>query len=221
MSVEALRRARVVFWDFDGVIKESVSVKTDAFESLFRPFGADVAQRVRGHHEAHSGVSRYQKIPVYLGWAGESASEDAVRQYCDRFSGMVRQRVIDAPWVPGVREYLTSRHAEQQFVLVTAPPQGEIEEILRDLGIAHCFREIHGAPMSKGDAIAEVLRKWECPAAESVMVGDSEADLGAATSNGVAFVLRRTPLNRELQAAHDGDSFETLVDGSENGGRPS
>ena len=42
----------LVFWDFDGVIKESVSVKTDAFVDLFRPFGSDVCEQVRKHHLA-------------------------------------------------------------------------------------------------------------------------------------------------------------------------
>jgi phosphoglycolate phosphatase-like HAD superfamily hydrolase len=210
VTVEALRRARVVFWDFDGVIKESVSVKTDAFEALFRPFGEDLARRVRGHHEAHSGVSRYQKVPIYLGWAGEAATEETVREYCDRLGGLVRQRVVDAPWVPGVMEYLTARCGEQQFVLVTATPQEEIEGILGELGIAHCFREVHGAPTSKADAIGDVLRRWKCAAADVVMVGDSDADLGAASRNGVTFVLRRTRLNRALQEAHGGESFESL-----------
>ena len=51
---------------FDGVIKESVSVKTDAFVDLFRPYGRDVCEQVRKHHLANGGMSRYQKMPTYL-----------------------------------------------------------------------------------------------------------------------------------------------------------
>ena len=29
--------ARVIFWDFDGVIKDSVPVKTEAFRKIFLP----------------------------------------------------------------------------------------------------------------------------------------------------------------------------------------
>ena len=61
-AVDLLAAARIVFWDFDGVIKDSVAAKSDGFEKLFRPFGAEVARRVRQHHEAHGGVSRYEKI---------------------------------------------------------------------------------------------------------------------------------------------------------------
>ena len=45
--IDALIRARLVFWDFDGVIKESVAVKTEAFVQLFSPFGAEVAAALR------------------------------------------------------------------------------------------------------------------------------------------------------------------------------
>lgn len=58
--------AELIFWDFDGVIKDSVSVKTLAFEKLFLPYGKKIAQKVKNHHEANGGVSRFEKIPLYL-----------------------------------------------------------------------------------------------------------------------------------------------------------
>ena len=47
----------VIFWDFDGVIKDSVKVKSTAFGELFAPFGEDIVNRVIEHHEANSGIS--------------------------------------------------------------------------------------------------------------------------------------------------------------------
>jgi len=202
--------ARIVFWDFDGVIKDSVAVKSVGFEQLFLPYGQDVADRVRQHHEAHGGVSRYKKIPVYLEWAGEAVTPANIQYFCDRFSGLVQQAVIDAAWVPGVREYLLARHAAQYFVLITATPQQEIERILGALEIAHCFREVYGAPVSKTAAISGVLQHLECPPGQALMVGDSETDLEAADANQVPFLLRRTPLNRSLQARYSGPLFDRL-----------
>jgi phosphoglycolate phosphatase-like HAD superfamily hydrolase len=205
-----LSAMRIVFWDFDGVIKDSVAVKTVGFEQLFLPYGQEVADRVRQHHEAHGGVSRYKKMPVYLEWAGETATAANIQHFCDRFSSLVQQAVIDAPWVPGVREYLLARHASQYFVLVTATPQQEIEQILGALEIAHCFREVYGAPTSKAEAIGRVLQHLKCPPVDALMIGDSETDLEAADANGVSFLLRRTALNRSLQARYSGPTFDGL-----------
>ena len=46
MISEYIKKAKTIFWDFDGVIKDSVSVKSDAFEELFLPFGSDVAKKL-------------------------------------------------------------------------------------------------------------------------------------------------------------------------------
>ena len=37
----------IIFFDFDGVIKESVEIKSDAFERLFLPFGDAIVKKVR------------------------------------------------------------------------------------------------------------------------------------------------------------------------------
>lgn len=205
-----LRSVNIVFWDFDGVIKDSVGAKSEAFEELFRPYGKGLAARVREHHEAHGGVSRFEKIPLYLAWAGEQATEERIREFCDRFSALALQAVIDSPWVAGVREYLALNHPRQYFVLVSATPQAEIEHILEVLGLAPWFREVHGAPKKKANALKEVLSRLQLTPERAIMVGDAETDLVAAQNNGVPFLLRRTLLNRDLQDRFAGPKFENL-----------
>jgi phosphoglycolate phosphatase-like HAD superfamily hydrolase len=206
-----VRRYPALIWDFDGVIKESVEVKTEAFTSLFAPFGAETVERVRAHHRSNGGVSRFEKIPLYLQWAGLAASPQAVRQYCAAFSDTVRAAVIDADWVPGAREYLEANRARQHLGLVTATPQEEIEEIAGALGIAACFRGIYGAPLTKLDAVRVLLERWHCARADVLMIGDSDSDHAAAQRAGVGFLLRRTPLNRALQQSYDGPQCENFL----------
>lgn len=205
-----LEQARLVFWDFDGVIKESVSVKTDAFVRLFSRYGPDVAERVRAHHEGHGGLSRFEKIPLYLTWAGADVTPDAVRDLCDEFSHLVLQAVIDSAWVPGVREYVLAHCERQRFVLVTATPQEEIEAILAALDLRSCFAAVYGAPCAKRTAMADALQTFGAAPGDTLAIGDSGTDLEAAEVNGVPFVLRRTPLNLDLQRRHAGASFDTL-----------
>lgn len=199
-----------MFWDFDGVIKDSVSAKARAFEEVFACFGPIVAQRVRQHHESHGGVSRYQKIPLYLRWAGQSATEAQVQEFCDRFSTQVLQAVLASAWVPGVREYLDSHREDQCFVLLTATPQEEIERILRALKLSEHFREVYGAPTPKADAVAVVLNRRGCPPDQALVIGDSTTDLEAAVANHVPFLLRRATYNNALQQRFSGPTFDNL-----------
>lgn len=205
-----LETSRIIFWDFDGVIKDSVSVKSLAFEKLFMPYGLEIAIKVKNHHEVHAGLSRFEKIPLYLSWAGEDVDDDLVSKFCSVFSEAVFQSVIESPWVPGVYDYLCHHYQEKYFVLVTATPQSEIEKILLNLEISQYFRQVIGAPTKKEDAIRSVLEQQKNLEGGAMMLGDTQIDLSAAQTNSIPFLLRRTPQNLRLQSCYDGPQFDDL-----------
>jgi phosphoglycolate phosphatase-like HAD superfamily hydrolase len=205
------RDTRLVFWDFDGVIKDSVAVKTEAFGQLFESFGDEVSGRVRAHHESHGGMSRFEKIPLYLMWAGVPVTESVVAAYCSRFSDIALRRVVDAPWVAGVERILRENPYGQEFILVTATPQDEIAEILATIDLRSCFSEIFGAPMKKGAAICDCLSRRAVPLAQCLMIGDARADMDAAVENGIPFLLRRHASNKDVFCNYSGDSVEDFV----------
>ena len=63
MTLELLSKASVVFWDFDGVIKESTSIKSLAYEQMFSEYGGKILEQVLEHHNKNGGVSRDLKFP--------------------------------------------------------------------------------------------------------------------------------------------------------------
>jgi phosphoglycolate phosphatase-like HAD superfamily hydrolase len=205
------RAARLVFWDFDGVIKRSTEVKAQAFVELFRPFGRAVAERVRAHHLENGGLSRFEKIPHYLEWAGQHATPERIEEYCQRFATLVRQAVIDAEWVPGAERLLRTNPFGQTFVLVTATPLAEIEEILTQLDLRSCFADVYGAPTKKADAMRRALAKCSFAPECCVAIGDARADYEAAQANHVPFVLLRHESNAALLPHYAGESREDFV----------
>ena len=54
-----------IIFDFDGVIAESVQVKTDAFVELYKQYESNIVEKVLKHHEANGGMSRFEKIKFY------------------------------------------------------------------------------------------------------------------------------------------------------------
>jgi phosphoglycolate phosphatase-like HAD superfamily hydrolase len=209
-ALAVVRAARLVFWDFDGVIKDSVDVKTRAFVRLFEPYGSEAAARVRAHHEAHGGMSRFDKIPLYLRFVGMEPTESHVRALTEQFAALVEREVIEAPWVPGVEEYLRRHADEQVFVLVSATPQDEIERIVLGTGLSGLFADVIGAPTGKEEAVRLALHRHGVAAADSVFVGDATADLAAASSAGVRFVLRRHATNAAVFEGYSGPAFHEL-----------
>jgi len=206
-----MRNARLIFWDFDGVVKDSIEVKTQAFVKLFQPFGDTIAERVKNHHEAHGGMSRFEKLPLYLQWAGKDPSESRVSDFCDQFGQLVLQGVIDASWVSGAEAFLRTNPYQQTFVLVSATPQDELEKILSALDLARCFAEVFGAPARKQDAIRKILATRGLDPHDCLMIGDARADLDAAEANQVPFLLRRHKTNCNVFADYSGPSIEDFT----------
>lgn len=181
------KNATFIFWDFDGVIKDSVNVKTEAFVKLFESYGSDLAEKVKIHHEVNGGMSRFKKFPLYLKWAGEDVTEAQVNEFCEHFSKLVLQAVIDSPWVPGAEDYLRGNPNQQQFVLVSATPQEELIQIIEALDIKDCFMAIFGSPMSKTEAIRGILNTHNISPEKCLMIGDALADKEAAEDNNIPF----------------------------------
>jgi len=203
--------SEVVFWDFDGVIKDSIEVKSAAFERLFSSYGVDIAQKVRLHHEQNTGLSRLEKIPLYLSWSNEVVTSKKVQEFCSRFSLMVMQSVIHSPWVHGFLEFIENHYKIKKHVLVTATPTEEINEILKSLNILHFFYEVYGAPNTKSDTIKQVLKNLKIMPKNAIMLGDSNSDYQAAKDNNVLFLLRCTKVNIVLQNKCKDNTFKDFI----------
>ena len=202
---------QLIFWDFDGVIKDSVDVKAQAFVNLFAPYGVEIAEKVRAHHEANGGMSRFDKLPLYLRWAGEEPSEERVHEFCNRFSQLTLQEVIDAPWVPGAERYLRTNPYGQIFVLVSATPKGELCQILRALDLRKCFSAMFGATTSKNGAIRMTLGSRGIASQHCLMIGDARADMEAAQANQVPFLLRLHATNGRVFSDYAGPAMKDLT----------
>lgn len=199
MPVKYLNNYKAIFWDFDGVVKESLNIKSDAFERLFMSYGENISKKIKSHHEENGGMSRFDKLPIYIEWSGQKPTKKNVSKYAEKFSHLVKKNVINSEWVPGVIDYLNSNYKKQDFFLITATPQDEIEEIVKHLKIKHFFKEVVGSPIRKDEAIRSILKQYFLLYEQSIMVGDSISDYNSASKNNIQFILRRTLLNKKLQ----------------------
>ncbi|MCX5934210.1 MAG: hypothetical protein NTU99_05390, partial [Pseudanabaena sp. LacPavin_0818_WC45_MAG_42_6] len=53
------KRYDAIVFDFDGVLVESVDVKTQAFGTLYAEYGDLIVEQVKAYHLLHGGVSRF------------------------------------------------------------------------------------------------------------------------------------------------------------------
>lgn len=184
-----------LFFDFDGVLAESVSVKTEAFYQMYLPYGEEFAAKVRAHHIANGGVSRFEKFKIYNGqWLGETVDETKMASLVSEFSALVCKGVIEAEEVKGAHDFL-SNPANQRFTnyIVTGTPTDEIALILKGRAMNTFFKAAYGSPQKKGYWVGKVLKEDAIRPENCIFIGDALADYQAAQQHNITFVLRETP----------------------------
>lgn len=182
---------RAVIFDFDGVLVESVHIKTTAFARLFEDEGPDVVDRVVAYHIENTGVSRYDKFRyIYKNILGRKLGEGEFGSLCARFAELVSDAVVDAPYVAGAKEFLDKYAGEMSCFVASATPEKEIHDIARRRGMSRYFKEIYGSPMTKDEAVGLILVRNGLSPGETVYVGDALSDYKAAASHQVHFIAR-------------------------------
>jgi beta-phosphoglucomutase-like phosphatase (HAD superfamily) len=97
-----MTKLQAIFFDFDGVLADSVDVKTRAFEKLFKPYGQKIVDRVIEHHFNNGGMTRTDKFKHYYNtFLGKELNEITLKTLCSKFSELVVDDVVASPEIPG------------------------------------------------------------------------------------------------------------------------
>lgn len=185
---------KTVIFDFDGVLVESVNIKTEAFAKLFESEGAEAVKAIVSYHLAHGGVSRFEKFRyMYREVLKRPLSDVEFNSLCNQFEELVLDGVISAPEVEGASKCLEELYGKVKLSIVSGTPQDEIRLITKVRGIEHYFDGIYGAPETKTELVEKVLSKAGAKPEETVFIGDAMTDYNAAVETGIGFIARRTP----------------------------
>ena len=201
-----------IIFDFDGVIADSVQVKTDAFASLYEQYGDNIVTKVIEHHEANGGMSRFEKIKLYHGfYLNKAITNEEIEELASQFSKLVVQKVIDSPYVPGVFQYIQKCYKKYNLFISTGTPTNEIKQILNARDIAEYFIEIHGSPEKKSVHITQIISKYNYHPEELIFYGDANTDINAAKQAGVPFVLIKNSFNEKLVKKFKGQIINNFI----------
>lgn len=179
-----------LFFDFDGVILDSVDVKTEAFAQMFRFYGQEVEKEVVEYHLANGGVSRFEKFCYYYDKLLKiPITDEKLALLGKEFSALVVQKVIDSPFVPGAESCLRSAQKEGiPCYIVSGTPEEEIRIIVSSKNLGHFFKEVHGSPRQKDLIVADILMRKQYKADQCLFIGDALSDYDAAQKNSLRFL---------------------------------
>lgn len=184
-----IKKVQAFFFDFDGVLVDSVEVKTKAFARLFEPFGRDIVQKVMEHHRAHGGMTRTDKFHYYYKeFLRRPLKAGRMDQLCRRFSEIVMKDVIAASEIPGAEAFLKLWHLHLPCFIISATPEDELLEIVHKRGLSEYFREIKGFPPDKKQILSSLVKHYSLIPESCWFFGDAVSDYMAARACNVNFI---------------------------------
>jgi HAD superfamily hydrolase (TIGR01549 family) len=181
---------QAVFFDFDGVILDSVHVKTQAFAAMFRQYGPEIEKAVVDYHLANGGVSRFKKFEYYYKHLLHKPIDQAILDDLGReFSKLALQGVLDSSFIPGAMETLQQLKKQNIPAFVASgTPDEEIKLIVFKRELTPYFQEIHGSPRKKDEIISDIACRFGFKLDKCLFIGDAMTDYEAAKTCGTRFL---------------------------------
>ena len=182
-------KPKVLIYDFDGVICDSVGLKTDAFVELYNKENESIQKLVREYHLANGGISRFEKIKYFeTVLLGKVYSEEENVSLAQKFAEFVKEKVISSPFIIGVKEFLEKHSTDTLQYICTGTPEFEIKEIIERRGMAHLFKGLFGSPTTKSTIIQKIISETSCTKEDCLFFGDAITDYKAAYDTNVSFI---------------------------------
>jgi len=181
---------RVIAFDFDGVILESVDIKTQAFMALYAAY-PDKLPAIREYHLSNAGISRYVKFEyIQTKILGLPYTDKDREQQSAEFARLTHEQILRCPEVPGAARLVQGLEGRVLRIVVSGTPQDELRKIVADRGMTGWFEEIWGTPRTKPEILRDILGTHAPEAGSVLMVGDGMSDYQAAQEVGVRFLAR-------------------------------
>lgn len=180
---------QAIFFDFDGVLVDSNSIKTEAFRTLFKNYNKDIIAEIVAHHQQHGGISRVEKIRYAHQYIiKQPLTEEEVEDKAAEYSKLVLEKVIEVDWIRGAREFLDNIQNTLPLFVISGTPETELREIIDRRKISVYFEEIFGSPIKKPVHIRNLLYDYQLAPDRCVFVGDALTDYNAAKETGLQFI---------------------------------
>ncbi len=200
-----------IILDFDGVIAESVHIKSSAFSDLYKSYGEDIVKRVVKHHEANGGMSRYKKIRYYHEtFLDINLSDQEINHIANQFSNYVVDRIVKSQYVPNALEFIKQSYGNYKLFISTGTPTSEMKNILKLKRIMNFFTGVYGSPALKNEHVNVICAQYNLKADELLFFGDSITDLKAAAEYRIKFILRLHEHNKKYFHNYSGQKINNF-----------
>lgn len=178
-----------IFWDFDGVLLDSMNVRDWGFKKIFKGYDNELINDLISYHRKNGGLSRYVKIKYFFEELVKNPINDQqVLKYAEKFSSLMRKELTDKKkLIVDSLEFVKKNYNRYNFHIVSGSDQKELRFLCKKLEIHKFFISIHGSPIPKKKLVSSLIEKYNYKKKCVCLIGDSINDFEAANDNNIEF----------------------------------
>ena len=179
---------KCLVFDCDGVLIDSVHVKTHAFARLVEAYPKEQQQAFVDYHQKNGGVSRYKKFAWFFeNFLDHPITPEESESWGNKFSAICFEELLKCKLIAGTLDTLTFWQGKLPLYVCSGAPGAEQREVLTSHNLAKYFQDILGSPPAKAELLAQIVDLAHVSPKETLMVGDATTDLNAARQVGTLF----------------------------------
>lgn len=180
---------KVIFFDFDGVILDSMLVRDYGFRKIFENYPIELIDKFIGYHRYNGGLSRFHKIKYFYNtFLKEEIAEDKIQDYAYKFSKIMKSELVNKKYlIKETIDFIKNNYRLYNFHIVSGSEENELKYLCNQLEISNYFKSINGSPIDKNNLIKNVLKEKKYNPLNCILIGDSINDYDAARINKIKF----------------------------------
>lgn len=178
-----------IIFDFDGVILDSIPVKTEAFRKLFETYPIDIVEEFIQFHLENGGMSRYEKIRYFFNeLLSQNVTEEEILNYANLYSELTKQELTNEKYlIKEVLNFIKENYQKYKMHIASGADENDLKYICNKLELNTYFLSINGSPTKKTEIVKNILEKNSYVKNETILIGDSINDYYAAKENNIKF----------------------------------
>jgi phosphoglycolate phosphatase len=197
---------RAILFDFDGVILDSVKLKTDLFFQCYEgELDEDRIAFIREHQAQHGGIGRGEKFRFFeKELFGRMPSPEAISRLMRLYQTKLAEQIDACALLPGALTFLERARTTAELHLVSGTLHEDLVGIVDSRNLTRCFGRVIGSPTPKTEAFRNIIAEYGYDPATVLAIGDAPTEFEAAQACGASFV--------GIVAPHEVNRFPAAVE---------
>ncbi len=174
---------KIIIFDFDGVLADTIKIKGEVFFSIFKKYGTEIQKYAKELHFNNIGLQRKYKFKKVL---------ELNKSFEIEYKKKIKKIKINKNF----EKFIINNYKFFKFYIASAAPENEIYKILVKNNLEKYFIKIYASPIKKEYSIKKIIKNnLKIKNKNIIFIGDSIHDYNVAKKMNIKFIAYKLNVN--------------------------